>query len=71
MYFATHFDKNYITRAEVMFKSLIDNLKNNLSKLYLLALDEVVITYFQNRENIEIIMKRIMKKYEEKLMRRK
>ena len=33
----------------------INNLKNNLSKLYLLALDEVVITYFQNRENIEII----------------
>ncbi len=55
MFFATFFDKNYISRAEVMITSLKGCLGNNLSKLFILCLDSEVEEYFMYDDSIELI----------------
>lgn len=55
MYISTIFDKNYIPRASVMIASLEKHTINNLSKIFIFALDQEVSNYFSNRKNIEII----------------
>lgn len=55
MYFATHFDKNYISRAEVMLQSLSYNLQEGLSKVFILCLDDDVLNFFWGRSQIELI----------------
>ncbi len=55
MYFATLLDKNYITRASVLIDSLKLQMKNNLSRIFILCLDEAVYEYFLNTSQITVI----------------
>lgn len=55
MFFATFFDKNYISRAEVMIISLKGCLGNSLSKLFILCLDSKVEEHFRNDDTVELI----------------
>jgi len=46
MFFSTILDKNYISRAHVMIESLKATLQDELSLIYVFALDETVVDYF-------------------------
>ncbi len=55
MNFATLFDRNYISRAEVMIDSLIAQMGEGLSKIFVLSLDQEVIDYFEGYSRVECI----------------
>ncbi len=55
MYFATILDKNYITRAKVMFNSLVETSGNKVSKLFIFCLDDYVYDYFNDNDKIHVI----------------
>lgn len=63
MYFATILDKNYITRAQVMYDSLFNTAKENLTLLFVFCLDDLVFEYFENKDKIQVIKLRELELY--------
>lgn len=55
MNFATLFDRNYIPRADVMIDSLMSQLGEGFTKIFILSLDQEVITYFKGNSKVECI----------------
>lgn len=55
MNFATLFDRNYIPRADVMIDSLMSQLGEGFTKIFVLSLDQEVITYFKGNSKVECI----------------
>lgn len=55
MNFATLFDKNYITRADVMIDSLLNEMGDEFSKLFVLSLDDEVVGYFDGNNKVECV----------------
>lgn len=55
MNFATLFDRNYIPRADVMIDSLMSQSGEGFSKIFVLSLDQEVITYFKGNSRVECI----------------
>lgn len=55
MNFATLFDRNYIPRAEVMIDSLMAQMGEGFTKIFVLSLDQDVITYFKGNSKVECV----------------
>jgi hypothetical protein len=53
--FATLFDRNYIPRAEVMMDSLMSQMGEGFTKIFVLSLDGDVNTYFSGNSKVECI----------------
>ena len=71
MFFATILDKNYITRAQVMFNSLIESTNNDFGKLFIFCLDDNVFEYFKNTEKIQVIKTSDLEEYFPELLNAK
>lgn len=54
-YFATLFDKNYLSRALVMINSLLETNQEKNILFYVLALDQDVVEYFKYSKYVETI----------------
>lgn len=63
MFFATILDKNYITRAQVMFNSLIESSNNDFGKLFIFCLDDNVFEYFKTTKKIHVIKTSDLEEY--------
>lgn len=55
MFFSTIFDKNYISRANLMINSLEITASNDIDKIFIFSLDNHVTNFFKNKGKIEII----------------